>query len=401
MKKLPFLVLILAFLGGTVSTCAQQYRQGDHDGGYGQRYGRQRANRLVRGPHPRDGACFYMTAPFQGHHFCMRAGDRMPNLPNGYGNNISSIAVFGNARVRIFNDSNYRNGSREVWQTVRDLRNLSFRGGHTWNNRISSIKVFYGGGASRYGQPYRRGDYNGGYGQRYDRQRANRLVSGPHPRDGACFYMTAPFQGQHFCMRPGDRMPNLPDGYGNNISSIAVFGNARVRIFNDSNYRNGSREVWRTVRNLRNLSFRNGHTWNNRISSIQVSFAGGGASPYAQQGRRGDYNGGYGQRYDRRRANRLVRGPHPRDGACFYMTAPFRGHHFCMRAGDRMPNLPDGYGNNISSIAVFGDARVRIFNDSDYRNGSREIGRTVRNLRNLSFRNGHTWNNRISSIQVY
>ena len=93
-------------------------------------------------PNPRSGACFYSTAPFRGNHFCVRAGDRLPSLPGGFGDNISSVQVFGRARVRIFNDRNYRGGSSMLNGTVPDLRQVPFRGGHTWNNRISSIVVY-------------------------------------------------------------------------------------------------------------------------------------------------------------------------------------------------------------------------------------------------------------------
>lgn len=94
-----------------------------------------------RRPNPRNGACFYSTAPFRGNHFCVRVGDRIPNLPSNFGDNISSIQIFGRTQVRIFNDSNYRNGSITLRRSVADLRNVPFRGGHTWNNRISSIIV--------------------------------------------------------------------------------------------------------------------------------------------------------------------------------------------------------------------------------------------------------------------
>jgi hypothetical protein len=92
-------------------------------------------------PNPRSGACFYTTAPFRGNHFCVRAGDRLPALPGNFGDNISSIQTFGGARVRIFNDRNFSGGSTTVMGSVPDLRRLRFRGGHTWNNRISSIAV--------------------------------------------------------------------------------------------------------------------------------------------------------------------------------------------------------------------------------------------------------------------
>ena len=92
-------------------------------------------------PDPRRGACFYTTAPFRGNHFCVRAGDRLPALPGDFGDNISSIRIFGGARVRIFNDRNFSGGSAMVPGDIGDLRQLPFRVGHTWNNRISSIAV--------------------------------------------------------------------------------------------------------------------------------------------------------------------------------------------------------------------------------------------------------------------
>lgn len=140
MKTLTaFFVLLLVCMGGAVTANAQQYRH--HDVWvYGPNHNRWDPSWDSR-PDPRSGACFYTTAPFGGHHFCVRAGDRLPALPGDFGDNISSIRIFGHARVRIFNDRDFRNGSREIRHSVEDLRNVPFRGGHTWNNRISSIIV--------------------------------------------------------------------------------------------------------------------------------------------------------------------------------------------------------------------------------------------------------------------
>ncbi len=92
-------------------------------------------------PMPRRGACFFTDAGFRGNHFCVRAGDRLPSLPGNFGDNISSIQVFGRGTVQVFNDRNFSGGSAQFRGSVEDLRNRRFRGGHTWNNRISSIAV--------------------------------------------------------------------------------------------------------------------------------------------------------------------------------------------------------------------------------------------------------------------
>jgi hypothetical protein len=94
-----------------------------------------------RRPYPQSGACFFSTANYRDNRFCVRRGDRLSRLPSNFGDNISSIRLFGGARVVVFNDRNYTGGSQEFRNSVPDLRNRRFRDGHTWNNRISSVIV--------------------------------------------------------------------------------------------------------------------------------------------------------------------------------------------------------------------------------------------------------------------
>lgn len=98
-------------------------------------------NSWNRRPNPRAGACFFSTADFRGNHFCVRRGDRLRRLPSNFGDNISSIRLFGNARAIVFNDRDFTGGSQEFRNSISDLRRARFRGGHTWNNRISSLIV--------------------------------------------------------------------------------------------------------------------------------------------------------------------------------------------------------------------------------------------------------------------
>jgi hypothetical protein len=41
-----------------------------------------------------------------------------------------------------------------------------------------------------------------------------------------------------------------------------------------------------------------------------------------------------------------------------------------------------------------------VFNDRSFRGGSEEFRSSVSDLRTRKFRDGHTWNNRISSVAV-
>ncbi|HZU25983.1 MAG TPA: peptidase inhibitor family I36 protein [Bryobacteraceae bacterium] len=94
-----------------------------------------------RRPLPRQGACFFTDRDFRGNRFCVSRGDRLDRLPGNFGDNISSIQLFGRTRVIVYNDRNFRGGNREFRTSIADLRTQPFRGGHTWNNRISSIVV--------------------------------------------------------------------------------------------------------------------------------------------------------------------------------------------------------------------------------------------------------------------
>src|SRR5947209_13241282 len=90
--------------------------------------------------------------------------------------------------------------------------------------------------------------------------------------------------------------------------------------------------------------------------------------------------------------------PMPRSGACFFKEQSFRGDRFCVTRGDRLPALPGSFGDNISSIQLFGGARATVCNDRDFRGGKVDFGRSISDLSRERFRDGHTWNERISSI---
>ncbi len=93
-------------------------------------------------PSPRSGACFFTDRNFGGNHFCVRSGDRLTRLPGNFGDNISSIQVFGRGGARVFDDRNFKGPNQQFRRSIADLRSAPSRPGHTWNNRISSIMVY-------------------------------------------------------------------------------------------------------------------------------------------------------------------------------------------------------------------------------------------------------------------
>jgi len=220
------------------------------------RWGRERM--------PDRGVCFYEDKDFKGRYFCLRAGDRLTEVPNGIGDEISSIRMRGNAEVLVFRDSNLRGRSARFIGNVRDLKREG------WNDQISSVDV----GDSR---DYSR--WTPGYDQENGRDRAQpRGTSGNYTDwrsdrppvwgrsqdmpEGACFYKDAGFRGESFCIPRGGTYSSLPSGFNDRISSVRVF-DGTVVVFSDSNYRGRSQQLRSDVRDLRG-------NWKDRVSSIRV-----------------------------------------------------------------------------------------------------------------------------------
>lgn len=209
------------------------------------------------------------------------------------------------------------------------------------------------------------------------------------PNQGACFYEDVNFRGNYFCVREGDRLDSLPGRMADEISSVRVLGNAEVTVFRDSGMRGRSARFINDVRNLKSEG------WNDQISSLDVTsgrdYSGyGGWGRGRARGRDQNQNRGWGNdRTPMWGRNEQM----PREGACFYEDADFRGQYFCAPRGATYTALPRGFNDRISSVRVFG-SEVRIFQDRNFRGRSTEIRSDVRNLRS-------NWRDNVSSIRVF
>lgn len=195
-----------------------------------------------------------------------------------------------------------------------------------------------------------------------------RWGTGELPRAGACFYDDVNMRGQYFCVRPGENLASLPEGMSDRISAIRIFGDADVVVFRDARFRGPSARFITDARDLR----REG--WNDRISSIRVALRRGGG----WSGERGPVWGNEAP---------------PREGACFYQDANFRGPYFCVPQGASYVRLPPGFNDRISSVRLF-RATAIIFSDVEFG------GRSARLTSNTPYL-GRAWNDRVSSIRVY
>jgi hypothetical protein len=84
----------------------------------------------------------------------------------------------------------------------------------------------------------------------------------------------------------------------------------------------------------------------------------------------------------------------PREGACFYRDAEYRGRSFCVEGGDELGSLPGYADEEVSSIRVYGRVEVIVYRDSRFRGGSRRFSSNVQDLQDEDF------NDRIRSIEV-
>ena len=210
------------------------------------------------------------------------------------------------------------------------------------------------------------------------------------PNQGACFYEDADFRGRYFCVRQGERLSTIPRDLGDKISSVRLMGAAEATVFRDADMRGRSARFISDVRNLK----REG--WNDQISSIDVengrdySIFGGFGRPR----NRGNGNGnGNGNRGWRDQNPVWGRSEMPREGACFYEDADYRGQYFCAPRGATYTALPRGFNDKISSVRVFG-SEVRIFQDQNFRGRSIEIRNDTPNLRG-------NWRDNVSSMRVF
>ena len=95
----------------------------------------------------RDRVCVYKDIEYRGAEQCYYPGDEIITLQSQK-STISSIRVYGRARLTVYDETNFRGHSDEFASDVPDLGKRSSGGGHTWNDRIQSLRVDSGYGTS-------------------------------------------------------------------------------------------------------------------------------------------------------------------------------------------------------------------------------------------------------------
>ena len=237
-------------------------------------FGRDRNNR----GNDRDEVCVYHDNYYQGQQQCFRPGDEIGDL-GGLNRNISSIHVYGRARVTLYEGRNFQGNSVEFNNDVTDLARVSMNGSNSWNDRAGSLRVS-GNGQGYYGNPGNRRDDNyGNYGQ-----------YGRNGQTGICVYENPNYSGRSQCFDAGQSEVNLATmGWGDRISSVRVFGGARALLFTNARFGGAELTVDRDIPDLARMRINGtGSSWNDQISSLEVQ---GGRNRQSYRYR--DYNDRY------------------------------------------------------------------------------------------------------------
>jgi hypothetical protein len=207
-------------------------------------FGRQRGRQAQ--------VCLYQDIQYRGAEQCFNAGDTVSTLQNMNGQ-PSSIRIYGDANVTVYDATNFRGHSTVFTSSVPDLGRVRLES-KTWNDRIQSLQI-NGGNA----------DY-GGYGN-YPNQYPNQQVS-----QGICVYDRPNYQGRSQCWSSNEALSDLGQqgNWSDRISSIRVFGRTSAVVYRDIGFRGGSFVVDRDIPSLSQISGSGFRNWDRQISSIEI-----------------------------------------------------------------------------------------------------------------------------------
>src|SRR4030095_9088104 len=237
---------------------------------------------------------------YSGWEQCFVPGEEIGDLGN-HGNKISSIRVYGDARMTAFANKNFEGASMEVGADMSDLAQRKLTGNSvislTWNDAIESVRLapprYQSRDSNVYREPARveppvyarvetRDVYRGDVYRDDDRDRDYRRDGRSH----VCFFEDINFRGRYECFDPGDEIADLGRraSWNDRISSIRVYGVARVTVYRDINFPCDRVTVDRDVADLRRVRMTSTLNWDNQISSLDIN--GGRGHAYGRDNRR-------------------------------------------------------------------------------------------------------------------
>jgi hypothetical protein len=254
MKKLPAFVLALFFSLGLAPqlTAASQF------GG-----ARERTQ-------TRDRVCVYQDIQYQGWEQCYNAGDEVATLQRR-NRAVSSIRIYGRARVTVYEDTEFRGHSAEFTSSIPDLGLRSLEGSKSWSDHIQSMRI-----DSDYDS---RRDSSSRDDARRDRARDSSYGrTNSDINEGICVYDRPDYEGREQCWNADSEVSDLAraGNWSDRISSIRVLGRATAVLYRDIEFRGDRITVDRDIPDLSDLSGQGFRNWNRQASSLVVESDRGG-----------------------------------------------------------------------------------------------------------------------------
>ena len=219
--------------------------------------------------------CLYQDGGFKGWEQCYAEGDEVRSLGD-HKAAASSIRIFGRTQVTVYDQTDFQGRSAEFTSDVPDLKLRAASGGHTWNDRIESLRVGPDRSAGPIGNSApvvrRDGDEDRDRGRDRDWDRDRDRDREHEVTDGICVYDRRDFHGRSECWSAGADLRDLAaaGNWGDRISSIRVLGRAHAVAFRDVGFRGESVIIDRDIPDLTQLSARTLRNWDRQISSLQI-----------------------------------------------------------------------------------------------------------------------------------
>ncbi len=217
----------------------------------------QSGSRRERG---QDRVCVYKDIQYEGTEQCYQPGDEITTLQNQR-NSISSIRVYGRARVTVYDETNFRGHATEFASNAPDLGQVSRYGSRSWNDSIQSLRV-----DSSYGRFGNAPVFGGNPPpNRYPEQQLS-------VAEGVCVYDRPNYQGRSQCWSSGETLDDLArmGDWSDRISSIRVLGRSRVVVYRDIRFRGAGMVIDQDIPDLAQVPGNGFRNWDHQISSLQV-----------------------------------------------------------------------------------------------------------------------------------
>jgi hypothetical protein len=213
----------------------------------------------------RDRVCFYQDISYHGAERCYNVGDEATSMDHNA--QASSIRIYGRASVVVYEETNFRGHSAEFSSDIPDLKLRAVGNGHTWNDRISSLRVVSDYNTGRYPGNSNPNPYPNNSGGVF-----RGTPQGQGINDGICVYDHRDYQGREECFGAGTNVNDLAraGNWSDRIQSIRVFGGSRAVLYRDIQFRGDSIVIDRDVPDLSQVSGQNFRNWSKQISSLAV-----------------------------------------------------------------------------------------------------------------------------------